>query len=604
MAKTFDDIGLLIRVADARKFVEGWHNNIRLWRRLYDGEHYTGTPAPGEVRFSDPTYTNAVDLTVGILQSNRMSWKAYGFSPSFVEEKDSSKAEKFIAALIDINSDRNEYVSPFEVILHFARDGGAVISQFWDKNRAKKETVTYVDDSGEEVSQLVYTDIPIIQKIVDPLNVSLLPGGPKRWKAIGYHEMLSVLDVETRYDIKLEQYSHLTIDEKIRQMVEFIDWWEYMPLGGNWVVANARLVENSIIMSLTDVSKWYDELPYTVDLYNPTDRLNSVKWHSVITPLVEPVQMLERSINRRTRQIDIYSSLPFVAKTVSGRQIQLDPGMGNVIDLSEGEDFGFPEWRGNPPDVRDQIDFFRARVQQSGYSDVMYGSGTSSVSGYALSQLGDQNRIRLEQPVAHLKRLWSRVAKKAMDIVRRHAKDTPLLVHGYLRGLNFSEYVTGKDLEGIRVECEIKPEFPNEQVRKTAMATQVKGILADSTIMQNYLGIDQPDDERKKKLVEIVEQNPQVLMYAILAELGDRARAGEDAASAALQTMLQSANGGVNPGGRPDAGPGIANMNGTQSATGLASPQELGNPAPGQGEVDMMGNMAGAAPTMLGGGVM
>lgn len=603
MAKmSLDKSGILSRVSEAKSFTKGWHNNIEHWRDLYDGLHYRGiTPNPGETQYVDPTHMNAVDLTNGILQANRMSWKAFGFSPSYKEERESSKAEKLMTAILDINEDRNEVVIPFELNMHFSRDGGGVIYQVWDKNLAQKETITFLDDDGKEAKKSVYTTLPIVMQIIDPLSIILLPGGPKRWLAVGHIDMMTIADIETLYNVKLEQFAAMSETDKLKTRVEFIDWWEFVRNGTKWVVTNAKLVQDEFVQPQRDVSAFYDDLPYTIDFYNPTDRYDSSKWHNVLTPLEHSVAMLERSFNRRARQIDVFASMPLVAKTATGRHVDVDPGVGKVLELTADEDFGWPEWRGNPPDVTEHMEFLRARVQQSGYSDVMYGSGNSQISGYAMSQLGDQNRIRLEQPVAHLVRLWGRVGNKALDIVRRHAKGIPILVYGHLRGTDFSDYVSGADLDGIRIECEIKPEFPNEQVRKTAMASQVKGILADGTIMERFLGVEQPDDERAKKLIEIVEQNPQVVQYMVIAELKDRAQNGDDVALMVMQQIMSS---GMNQGGRPDGAPKPENMNGMASATGGFSPQEQGVPEPGQSETDMMNNMANARPSLLGGGVI
>ncbi|MBE0573867.1 hypothetical protein IH575_03125, partial [Candidatus Dojkabacteria bacterium] len=67
---------ILFNIESAKAFTSGWHKNISKWRQLYDDRHYDTAPKPGEERFSDPTYTNTVDLAVGIMLSNPLIWKA------------------------------------------------------------------------------------------------------------------------------------------------------------------------------------------------------------------------------------------------------------------------------------------------------------------------------------------------------------------------------------------------------------------------------------------------------------------------------------------------------------------------------------------------
>jgi hypothetical protein len=605
----------------AKVFTKGWHDNIVRWRKLYYFDHYSEPGEGGKRLFSDPTPTNTVDLAVGIFQSNEMTWTAEGWGPTAEGQTDTSDIEKYVKAVIDLNSDRNEYDIEYEVNLHFARDGGAVILSVWDTDIADEEMigdVDYVTADGVEIMK-TYKSCPIRTEVVEPLNIFLLPGGPNRWKAVIREEDMTVADVEARYGITPKEFKNLDYGQKLTQKVKFKDYWDSsrrkvtVPCPGcdecegkdscendetitRNVVRNAVMVADEFLLGLRDMDG-YDEIPYTVDFFNPTSRTDSKAWSNIVSPLESTVKWLEKAINRRQHQIDLFSSLPMIAKTVAGRQVSLDPGLANLVTLdAQEESVGFPEWPGNPPDIEEQIGFMRSRVQQSGFSDIMFGSGPNSVSGFALSQLGDQNRIRLEQPIAHLERLWTRVGRKYLSMTEEFAGESAIQIYGKLQGKRFRAVIKGRDLSGYQIWCEIKPDFPNERVRNHAMATQVKGILSDRTIMQEYLGQQQPDDERKQKIIEMAQSNPALLEYALISVLQEYAET-EPAAAEALKALLAAKQTGQQPveaGSKPEQPLGI------QGANGQPSPQALGNPSPGQGVGDAINQIANSAPGMDG----
>jgi hypothetical protein len=225
----------------------------------------------------------------------------------------------------------------------------------------------------------------------------------------------------------------------------------------------------------------------------------------------------------------------------------------------------FPRWPGNPPDVSQHIEFLRGRVQQSGFTDIAFGAGPSQISGYALSQMSDQNRIRLEQPVKHLENLWSRWAKKVLSLTKAFGEGQVVRVFGRMRGEEFMEQVVGNDMDQYRVRAYIKPEFPNERTRNHAMASQVRGILSESTIMERYLDIDQPDDERRLRIQEMAQTHPVMVQMAVTNALMEMAMEGDPAAMMTLK-QLQEGNLPGQP-GRP------SEPNAPEQMVGTAGPE-------------------------------
>lgn len=625
MAKMTDGLlkqrgDILQRRYAAEQFARGWHSSIRKWRNLYDGKHYDSDPLPGEKRYVDPVTCNVVDLAVGIMQSNEYIWRSRGFIPDGEEQKGTSLIEKAIAGFIDINSDRYQYDHKYETNLNFVRDGGACLLGVWDKfihdNSFEMRDMTDADLNliGE---QKVYYDLPLRIEVIDPLQLSMLPGGPKRWLAISREEEMTVYDAEETYQKDLDSFKGVSVQEKKDTKGKFIDYWELAyelrPEGAtdfegfedaeelskysmrkSLIVQNAMMFNEEFITPLR-LMDGYDDIPYTVSFYNPASRTDSSKWHSILSPLENPVRELEDTTNMRKRLMLMYTGLPLIARSKAGKIISIDKKIGNVVNLREGEDLGFPSWPGTPPDVDKHLEFARSRIQQSGFSDIMYGEGINASSGYGLSLMSDQNRIRLEPAIAQLENLWTWAARKWVKLATNFAPDAYMELYGHIRGEDFVETVKGGDLDKYSIRCEIKPEFPNEKVRNHSLAVQVAGILDPTTIMEEYLGQQQPDDIRSRKIQAAIEDNPLSIQYAMMKELEKRANKGDKIAVQMLQNMQQQLA-PQNPQGGQEQPRGQENMLGTQGADGQPDAPMYA----GQQEAQSIEAQANAAPGMDG----
>lgn len=617
---------IIYRINQAETYSKGWHTNIRRWRRRYDFDHYDSRAQPNEKRYIDPVLTNVVDLAVGIMQANEWIWRSKGLHPSSPELMGTGIIEKAMAAFIDMNSDRYEYDHKYETNLNFVRDGGAVLLSIWDP---------FIHENGYEVRDImdadfnliedakVYYDLPLRIEVIDPLQVYLVPGGAKRWLAVARKEEMSVYDAENTYQVELDAYKGRSQSEKKDMSGHFMDYWELayelipedatdyegmdnpeedvetMPMRKHLVVRNAMIFGSEFLRPLR-VMDGYGDLPYTLSFYNPASRDDSGQWHSIMSPLENPVSELEDTTNMRKRLMTMYSGLPLVARSRAGKTITIDKKIGKVINLREGEDLGFPEWRGTPPDMDKHLEFARSRIQQSGFSDVMYGEGSSQSSGYGLSLLTDQNRIRLVPALSHLEKMWTWAARKWVKLCDAFIPNDYLELYGHANGEDFAEVIKGGDLSAYTIRCKIKPEFPNEKVRNHAMATQVAGILPPQIIMEDYLDIHQPDDARRLKIQESVENNPIMVNIAIMNELKKRADAGDKVAEMSFAIMQQQfmqqfgVAFGQMGGRQPNPNPNPEQLIGTQGADG--QPDEPG--FSGKQELEAIQRAASAAPQM------
>jgi hypothetical protein len=612
-----DELEILDVVQRATRFVKGWDTNIERWRALYDMNHYRGSNIG---KYNDPTYTNTVDLATGIILGNKLRWHAKGLANSQQETLETSHIEKLLSSLFYINDEREEISNEYEVILNFVRDGGGCLYGVYDPRIAKRSKITESiqdpNNPGTEITQTVYNELPLVAKVVDPLSLILLPGGPKRWLAMGRKESITVLDAESKFGVLLKEYKHLSKEEKLRTKVNLVDLWDYVHVGVpvkdkdglpvynkvlgkvetnlEWRIRNTILVDGQAVMG-PRIMNGYEDLPFTVQFFKPTGK-NPKDWQGIISVLETSISALEKSTNRRSRQIDVYSALPMVSKTQPGRKVHIDSGLYNHVQLGADEDISFPAWPGNAPDVDRHMDFLRSRIQQSGFSDVMFGSGASQITGFALSQLGDQNRIRLTQPIKHLQLMFSHFARKSLKLLETFCEEgSKLRIYGNMRGADFVDLIDISDVSKFMVRAEIVPQYPNEQTRKVAMSTQVKGTLSEQTIMENYLDIDRPDEEFERKIQDAARNHPTMIQYALIAELKEMADGGDDAARITLESMQSDGR------GRPEEPNNPEQLTGLAGPDGLPPNQASGGAPPGQSVIEGQENLSSASPNFSGG---
>lgn len=626
---------ILQNIAAARLASKDWHDVIETYRALYLFEQYKKQRKrkQNEVAYEDPTYANTVDLAVGILLGNRMDFRAFGWSPDAQEQKLSSKIEKYLNGVVAVACRREEYDVEYENIQQFVRDGASVLYTVWDpKIAASAEGVVQIaDEEAGAREHPALLESPLRVQVVDPLKVNLLPGGPRRWHVITRDEEMDVLTAEQKFNVKIQKYSDRSNADKTSLKCIVTDYWELIEiLGSNKVpvmdeagepiymddgepltrtvyewrryqpwsdgrktycgVLNAVLIDSEFIKG-PDVMNGYEDLPYTVGFFKPVSRTATKDWgHGIIHPLRSSVELLSRAINRRAFQIDVFSDLPLMAIQPPGQNIQIDPGIARIVKMNNGGDLKFPTWPGNAPDFEEHINFLRGRVQQSGFADALMMQGASS--GYALSQVGDENRIRLAQPVRHLCLQWSSWAEKVLRLTKTFIGDNVVRVYGRTRGHFFADYVSGDGMDQVMVDCLIRPEWPSEISRNHAFFVQTKGEVSRATRMERYLHIEQPDDEEDRLLAEQLAQDPAMRQYAIMRQLVARAANGDEAAALMLERLKSEAM----PAEGGPSGPKPPQFSGVQSAEGMPTPQEAGGMPPGMGESEKLNTMINQAP--------
>ncbi len=574
---------LLEKYSRCRANCDKWHKRIEEHEKFYDLEHYSSGALPGERRITLTKATNVVDLAVGILTANELTIQAVSPEESETVKKQASLVEQFLDGVLYINSERQETDLRYDWTFYQVRDGAVGLKTVWD-NSLDASLRVEADEEGNQ--RAVYDQLPLMVNVLPGRFLFPMPGGKLgRWKYIFYALERTVEDMEREYG-PMPKYNSMSKKQKEMKKGDFIDYWgEVQQEDGSWAIENATLYDNRLLDG-PRVMEGYNEIPITMMFYKPVGHIKPEEWgHSILKPVMEMVKEMEWRVNRQTRLLNVFANMPLVARTRDGRPVKVDSAFGDVVQLNEGEDIAFPVWPGTPPDFKEQIAMVATEVADASFPAVMYGEGPSAASGYALSQQGDAGRIRLTQPQKQQERTLAIWARKTLGLLRNFSPGYTVEVYGDKAGAPFSQELTGEDTAGFRVNFQLKPQFPNDEVRRVAMATQTKDTLSAETRMEKYLGIQQPDQETTRILRDMARRHPMMVEYQMMALFRELAGEGDEAARMVLERLQQgggAGGGGAPPGPapgppKPEQSPGLPS-----AARGQVTQQEQGFAPAGQ----------------------
>jgi len=550
------------------------NDQIDGWRDLYFFRHHKDRSAlPGETLINTGKPTNVVDLTVGILTSNEMRIRAFTVGEETDETQHAASCvEKFCKGILYITNEKQEIELEALVNTCVARDGWACIFGYWDPEISVKDNA--------------YGELPTTLQLIDIKEIYYETGGPKG----GYRSFIrscsrTIRDIEDEWDVELDGYDS---KNKSKTNVNYVDYWGWAKNEGKWVIENAILADGKHWVVEPRYIPQYAELPFTLFPGRLTnDPAPERAALSILFPIERAVKDLEAQLSHQRRLVDLYSALPPVIETASGTEKpELDAALGKVVHLKQGDRFYFPTWPGSPPDMDRSISQTMEEVQEGSYYSSAYGAGTGG-SGYGLSLQNDSGRIRLNQFQRNLERSWAIVFRKMLSLAARFAPNQNLPVYGRLNGKPFVLGITGGDMLGYRIDVEVRPQFPQDETRKTTIAAQLKAqdLLSERTIQERYLDVDYPDVELDRKLKQMALQNPDLMRAKIMQVIQEQSPELAELMMPKPQPQQQQRNAEATMGQPPGLpGPGQLPPSAVmpQEMVGIGPPQSVGQPPPGQ----------------------
>jgi hypothetical protein len=208
------------------------------------------------------------------------------------------------------------------------------------------------------------------------------------------------------------------------------------------------------------------------------------------------------------------------------RQIEIRPGV--PVELYQDEDITFLTWQGNPATIQQQISVVMGMIERAGLSDPMYGN-SGGESGYAINQLIAAARMRFKPIVAHAERAIESQICTFYDIVEYQVKQR-VYVYGYGKGAGWLS-IGPEDLNGYRqVRAKLNPLMPTDEYARASQAINLNraGLWSVERAME-HTGVQQPDDEYDKILLDKMKSDPNVqgmLVQEAAKRLGLRLQRG------------------------------------------------------------------------------
>jgi hypothetical protein len=234
------------------------------------------------------------------------------------------------------------------------------------------------------------------------------------------------------------------------------------------------------------------------------------------------------------RIADLYADPTMVIKRVNDEPVEIEPGSG-TIEILEGEDVYYLQFRGSLPDLDQLTNFFRVQIDEEGFS--LPQSGASGIDTIAQQQA---SLIKIYKPVENAQMALEDVNAKVVGLMQRYSWENNIEVMGRMDSEDnvesFAFNIKGKDTKGMRnTKVHLRARFPLEELRNVAAAATLKNseLMPTKVVMRRLLNAQDPDSWRDEILSTRAEDDPMVMQQLIGTQLQTIAQ------RSAIQQMVQ-----------------------------------------------------------------
>ena len=199
---------------------------------------------------------------------------------------------------------------------------------------------------------------------------------------------------------------------------------------------------------------------------------------------------------------------------------------GRMIPLYPGEDPGFVQWQGTPPDLDELISIVRGLIDRAGLASVLYGQGPGSdSSGYMVNQLINAAKVKYDPIVKSAEACLERLVGFLYQLLENKVGEE---VFVWSRGDSEQGWVglSGDDIRGYYAcKARIEPLMPTDDIAQGMFGTNLvkAGLVSKRWAREEKLGISNPEDMAEEILWEeaIGSQDVRSAMVGrILSEMG------------------------------------------------------------------------------------
>ena len=552
------------------------------------------TKVADEYWMSDSRPQNVVDVLTAVLAGNAPQWRAV--IPGNVLSNVPSRAEKFMMGVFQFNARRQQVDLLVDIVFRTILDGGVGIRIFWDTEAGPPSSIDTVRDPGmpeggaarkQPLATYSHRNFPIVIETI-PIS-KLYPCGRGRMGQ-PFDEIFQV-EAKTPHEAaeewrgakgaNLAWLSDYNPSDRDFSYYEYVEWWGEDKDRRIWY---ACMFNNEFIIAPKQID--YPCIPYVLTTFKKFDA-DRPEFARVpfIYPILWATQRAEYLSSRNMRMADLFGNLPPIHR--GDNPINLDGTWGDALEMGPEDTIEFPKWPGNPPDIYRMIEDMRQVQAEGTFSAAMFGQVSTRMSGYALSQLVGSDTLRTDTPKKNLELALSCVADIVFSLLQAFNPDVYMGVNVQIKDKQLSAILNGNETKLLTMHCFIKPRHIADDVKMASLGAQLASLpnppVSLAFILENYFGVQQPEDEINRRLGEDVMKDPLVRLLALhkLLKEENHFAAGfiEQQLQQAIAQQAAPPGGPGAPGGLGLPGGGPPGMAGPMEGVGLGVPQAMmGNP--------------------------
>ncbi len=238
-----------------------------------------------------------------------------------------------------------------------------------------------------------------------------------------------------------------------------------------------------------------------------------------------------------------------------GRPQTVEWTPGKMIPLFPGEEPGFVQWRGSPPDLDEMIAHVTALIDRAGLASVMYGTGPGAgSSGYMVNQLMNPARVKYDPIVKNAEAMLERMTSFVLELIESKVGEEVFVWAGADDGDGWLG-LSGEDIRGYYgCEARMEPLLPTDDIAQGMFGANMAraGLVSRRWAREAKLGIANPEEMEDEILAEEWVNSPDVRGAVLQAAL---TKAGMLPESPAVETMAPGPPMGPGPGMAPSTAP-------------------------------------------------
>ncbi len=524
-----------------------------------------GWDAPTErsdVRVISSRATRLVKHVKGLYLSHTPRIIASPLKPSKQRERIAGELERFLLGVLQTNEERFGSVFAKAVEMAGIRGWGSWFVA-WDVDRE--------DDEGDDLG------CPIVWRAIDPEYLYYESGGVKeRFASVMYAITRRRADVEREWNRKVDNSSgdakggpapqHDATDDT----VEYVDYWWWGRKGRKWCVYNAIWAGNTVLKRPSDMPN-YTRLPYLTWFTQPAPFSEPEYWGTGWAwDLRESLKLWERAANREMRRLTFAADNQYVLEAKDntadsigeGWELTLEPG--SIQSIPRGWAIKPLVTVGPSPEAERMLAMAEAEMDAvlPKVSQGTLPGGDTDMSGVTFHGVAEAAAMWLAPDTESLVQVLRSCCELILDLCQGYAGDKSVSVVSKIPGVRVPTIertsLKGSEMAGYRIDVSIDTDTPADDMRLMQIGMQMLGAEQSSrpfsmrTIQERFFKVDDPDRENDERLVEYLENQPQMLEYLAALAADRYGLPKPPPATPAQMPSPPPGSGGVpSPGGMP-----------------------------------------------------